>query len=187
MSCSVKISCGKGWGGSQRKIGSLAEEASSPGSSITCTGGLQAVQPSATSTTNNTTTTTTTTTTTVTVASSNPVVVTTSTVTTASTATTVAASVNVIAAGNQKVVPPRPVKSIAAKKGEDITKLFKYIEDNVIGKNSTFFGPFGRRKGKYLDVEFDEFRRPANNKQVSRVGQMLVMDDPLSSDTLILV
>jgi len=41
--------------------------------------------------------------------------------------------------------------------------------------------------GKYLDVEFDEFRRPANNKQVSRVGQMLVMDDPLSSDTLILV
>ncbi|KYN10512.1 hypothetical protein ALC57_17117 [Trachymyrmex cornetzi] len=142
MSCSVKISCGKGWGGSQRKIGSLAEEASSPGSAITCTGGLQAVQPSATSTTNTTTT--------VTVASSNPVVVTTSTSTiiTASTATTVATSVNVIAAGNQKVVPPRPVKSIAAKKGEDITKLFKYIEDNVIGKNSTFFGPFGRRKGQ---------------------------------------
>jgi len=42
--------------------------------------------------------------------------------------------------------------------------------------------------GKYLGVvEFDEFRRPANSKQVSRVGQILVMDDPLSSDTLILV
>lgn len=136
MSCSVKISCGKGWGGSQRKIGSLAEEASSSGSAITCTGGLQAVQPI------NTTTTTTVTS----VASSNPVVVTTSTstITTASTAT----SINVITAGNQKVVPPRPVKSIAVKKGEDITKLFKYIEDNVIGKNSTFFGPFGRRKGQ---------------------------------------
>ncbi|KYM89453.1 hypothetical protein ALC53_02292 [Atta colombica] len=176
MSCSVKISCGKGWGGSQRKIGSLAEEASSSGSAITCTGGLQAVQPI------NTITTTTVTS----VTSSNPVVVTTSTstITIASTAT----SINVITAGNQKVIPPRPIKSIAAKKGEDITKLFKYIEDNVIGKNSTFFGPFGRRKGKYLDVvEFDEFRRPANSKQVSRVGQILVMDDPLSSDTLILV
>ncbi|XP_011055884.1 PREDICTED: uncharacterized protein LOC105146932 [Acromyrmex echinatior] len=145
MSCSVKISCGKGWGGSQRKIGSLAEEASSPGSAITCTGGLQAVQSSTTNTTTTTITTT--------AASSNPVVVTTSTstITTASTATTVATSVNVIAAGNQKVVPPRPVKSIAAKKGEDITKLFKYIEDNVIGKNSTFFGPFGRRKVVYCD------------------------------------
>ncbi|KYQ57857.1 hypothetical protein ALC60_03157 [Trachymyrmex zeteki] len=151
MSCSVKISCGKGWGGSQRKIGSLAEEVSPacpPGSAITCTGGLQTVQPSATSTSSSTSTTNTTTT--VTVASSNPVVVTTSTSTstTASTATTVATNVNVIAAGNQKVVPPRPVKSIAAKKGEDTTKLFKYIEDNVIGKNSTFFGPFGRRKGQ---------------------------------------
>ena len=42
--------------------------------------------------------------------------------------------------------------------------------------------------GKYLGVvEFDEFRRPANSKQVSRVGQILVMDDPLSSDMLILV
>ncbi|KAK0079010.1 hypothetical protein PV325_001853, partial [Microctonus aethiopoides] len=37
-------------------------------------------------------------------------------------------------------------KSIAAKKGEDTTKLLKYIDDNVIGKNGTFFGPFGRRK-----------------------------------------
>ncbi|EFN62278.1 hypothetical protein EAG_03989, partial [Camponotus floridanus] len=33
------------------------------------------------------------------------------------------------------------------KKGEDTTKLLKYIDDNVIGKNGTFFGPFGRRKG----------------------------------------
>lgn len=48
----------------------------------------------------------------------------------------------------QKTVSPRPVKSIAVKKGEDTTKLLKYIDDNVIGKNGTFFGPFGRRKGQ---------------------------------------
>lgn len=142
MSCSVKISCGKGWGGSQRRIGSLAEEAGAcPGSAVTCAG-LQAVQPSATSTSSSTSTTNTT----VTVPFSNPVVTTNSIITVA--ATTVAPSVNVIATANQRVVPPRPVKSIAAKKGEDTTKLLKYIDDNVIGKNGTFFGPFGRRKGQ---------------------------------------
>jgi len=35
-----------------------------------------------------------------------------------------------------------------AKKNEDATKLIKYIDDNVIGKNTTFSGPYGRRKGK---------------------------------------
>ncbi|KZC07472.1 tRNA 2-thiocytidine biosynthesis protein TtcA [Dufourea novaeangliae] len=79
MSCSVKISCGKGWSGSQRRINSLAEE-------TTC-----------------------------------------------------------IVAGSASCL------SIAAKKGEDTTKLLKYIEDNVIGKNGTFFGPFGRRKVVYCD------------------------------------
>lgn len=136
MSCSVKISCGKGWGGSQRRIGSLAEEASAcPGPAVSCTG-HQNVQSSSTSATNPTATAT------VTVAFNNPVVITTST-----NAAVAATNVNVIAAGNQRVVPPRPVKSIAAKKGEDTTKLLKYIDDNVIGKNGTFFGPFGRRKG----------------------------------------
>lgn len=137
----MKISCGKGWGGSQRRIGSLAEETSAcPGSAVTCAG-LQAVQPSVTSTSSSTSTTAT-----VTVAFNNSVVTTNSTSIIA--ATTVASSVNVIAAGNQRVVPPRPVKSIAAKKGEDTTKLLKYIDDSVIGKNGTFFGPFGRRKGQ---------------------------------------
>ncbi|KAK0167235.1 hypothetical protein PV327_004661 [Microctonus hyperodae] len=46
-------------------------------------------------------------------------------------------------------------KSIAAKKGEDTTKLLKYIDDNVIGKNGTFFGPFGRRKGQSLLMQCD--------------------------------
>lgn len=149
MSCSVKISCGKGWGGSQqqRRIGSLAEEA------VNCAG-HQAVQPTggATSTLSSTSATNTTATATVTVAFNNPVVITTNTNTIITTAAAAAAaattSVSVIGAGNQRVVPPRPVKSIAAKKGEDTTKLLKYIDDNVIGKNGTFFGPFGRRKGQ---------------------------------------
>ncbi|XP_046611734.1 uncharacterized protein LOC124301087 isoform X1 [Neodiprion virginianus] len=84
MSCSVKISSSKNWGGSQRRINSLSEE-SLP---------LQSALPR---------------------------------------------------------TPPRPVKSIAVKKGEDTTKLLKYIDDNVIGKSSTFFGPFGRRKVVYCD------------------------------------
>lgn len=36
----------------------------------------------------------------------------------------------------------------SAKKKEDAAKLVKYIDDNVIGKNTTFSGPYGRRKGK---------------------------------------
>lgn len=54
-------------------------------------------------------------------------------------------------AGGQKTISPRPVKSIAVKKGEDTSKLLKYIDDNVIGKNGIFFGPFGRRKVVYCD------------------------------------
>ncbi|XP_008201968.1 uncharacterized protein LOC100123495 isoform X2 [Nasonia vitripennis] len=46
----------------------------------------------------------------------------------------------------------RPAKaSIAAKRGEDTGKLLRYIDDNVIGKNGTFLGPFGRRKVVYCD------------------------------------
>ncbi|XP_034934386.1 uncharacterized protein [Chelonus insularis] len=42
-------------------------------------------------------------------------------------------------------------KTLVVKKGEDTTKLLKYIDDNIIGKNGTFFGPFGRRKVVYCD------------------------------------
>ncbi|XP_069696202.1 uncharacterized protein [Periplaneta americana] len=38
-----------------------------------------------------------------------------------------------------------------AKKNEDTAKLIKYIDDNVIGKNTTFSGPYGRRKVVYCD------------------------------------
>lgn len=34
------------------------------------------------------------------------------------------------------------------QKLEDSQKLFKYIDDNVIGKGVLFLGPYGRRKGK---------------------------------------
>ncbi|KAL3265950.1 hypothetical protein HHI36_010138, partial [Cryptolaemus montrouzieri] len=36
--------------------------------------------------------------------------------------------------------------SNSPKKSEDINKLIKYIEDNIVGKSSAFLGPFGRRK-----------------------------------------
>ncbi|KAJ4446714.1 hypothetical protein ANN_13411, partial [Periplaneta americana] len=37
-----------------------------------------------------------------------------------------------------------------AKKNEDTAKLIKYIDDNVIGKNTTFSGPYGRRKARII-------------------------------------
>lgn len=37
-------------------------------------------------------------------------------------------------------------------KNEDVNRLIKYIDDNVIGKTSTFLGPYGRRKGKADDI-----------------------------------
>lgn len=40
-----------------------------------------------------------------------------------------------------------PTSQNSPKKSEDINKLIKYIEDNIVGKSSAFLGPFGRRKG----------------------------------------
>ncbi|KAK9708679.1 hypothetical protein QE152_g27077 [Popillia japonica] len=51
--------------------------------------------------------------------------------------------------------------STALKKSEDVTKLLKYIDDNVIGKNNAFLGPFGRRKGrKFVCVLVVDFEDP---------------------------
>lgn len=33
-------------------------------------------------------------------------------------------------------------------KSDDPGKIFKLIDDNIIGKSAVFLGPFGRRKGK---------------------------------------
>lgn len=41
----------------------------------------------------------------------------------------------------------RSRSSTGLRKNEEVTKLIKYIDDNIVGKNSTFQGPFGRRKG----------------------------------------
>ncbi|KAJ9599552.1 hypothetical protein L9F63_009950, partial [Diploptera punctata] len=41
---------------------------------------------------------------------------------------------------------PKVRSSHGTKKNEDAVKLIKYIDDNVIGKNTTFSGPYGRRK-----------------------------------------
>lgn len=35
-------------------------------------------------------------------------------------------------------------------KSDDPGKIFKLIDDNIIGKSAVFLGPFGRRKGKHL-------------------------------------
>lgn len=40
----------------------------------------------------------------------------------------------------------------SSQKSADPVKLVKYVDDNVIGKNSTFSGPYGRRKGNYQFV-----------------------------------
>ncbi|KAF5305900.1 hypothetical protein FQR65_LT07511 [Abscondita terminalis] len=37
------------------------------------------------------------------------------------------------------------------KKTEDVAKLLKYIDDNIVGKNNAFLGPFGRRKVVFCD------------------------------------
>jgi hypothetical protein len=38
------------------------------------------------------------------------------------------------------------------QKVEDAQKIFKYIDENVIGKGSLFLGPYGRRKSKNFEV-----------------------------------
>lgn len=159
MSCSVKISCGKSWNDSQRRINSLTEETTCPsnaGSNCTVLPANQLTSNMALMSTISTTTTSAATTTSNIVVAFNSSVATSTTITITTTTSTstkssgnTAINTNISAAGTQRVVPPRPVKSIAVKKGEDTTKLLKYIDDNVIGKNGTFFGPFGRRKGQW--------------------------------------
>lgn len=125
MSCSVKISSGKSWSGSQRRIGSLPEEttAAYPGqAAVPASGNVLAPQSGANVN-----------------ASGTP--------SNSSYSLTSHHQSQLTTPGQA----PRPAKSIAAKKGEDTTKLLKYIDDNVIGKNGTFFGPFGRRKGTYFE------------------------------------
>lgn len=46
---------------------------------------------------------------------------------------------------------PRAKKSLPAKL-EDTQKVFKYIDENVIGKGVLFLGPYGRRKGELSDA-----------------------------------
>lgn len=41
---------------------------------------------------------------------------------------------------------------LRSRRIEDTTKIFKYIDDNVIGKGVAFLGPFGRRKGECFIV-----------------------------------
>ncbi|CAG9571670.1 unnamed protein product [Danaus chrysippus] len=47
-----------------------------------------------------------------------------------------------------------PSRWIARGLKEDAGKLIKYIDDNVIGKENSFCGPFGRRKACYWRCVF---------------------------------
>ncbi|XP_014604764.1 PREDICTED: uncharacterized protein LOC106787160 [Polistes canadensis] len=189
MSCSVKISSGKSWSGSQRRISSLAEENTCPSpnngavqscalsQTIQTSNNVLVVSSQQTANYNNNTNVNTTSNTignleNLTNIINNPSIVTTSNTTSGISVgcppvvynSTVASSniAGVFGAGGcttapaaggipQRIPTPRPVKSIASKKGEDTSKLLKYIDDNVIGKNGTFFGPFGRRKVVFCD------------------------------------
>lgn len=42
----------------------------------------------------------------------------------------------------------RTPAATAIKVNEESEKLVKYINDNIVGRNSTFLGPYGKRKGK---------------------------------------
>lgn len=42
--------------------------------------------------------------------------------------------------------------STRAQKSDDPGKIFKLIDDNVIGKSAVFLGPYGRRKGKHCII-----------------------------------
>lgn len=43
---------------------------------------------------------------------------------------------------------PRLKKFSVPQRLEDTQKIFKYIDENVIGKGVLFLGPYGRRKGE---------------------------------------
>ncbi|XP_014206620.1 uncharacterized protein LOC106638097 [Copidosoma floridanum] len=128
MSCSVKISSAKSWSGSQRRINALAEESavaamgpSPPG----CTSSLNQQQQ-------------------------QPIIGAASGPTSPQQQQNNGVAQPVTAAPQHHSL--RPVKSaVAAKRGEDVAKLLRYIDENVIGKNGTFLGPFGRRKVTYCD------------------------------------
>jgi hypothetical protein len=47
------------------------------------------------------------------------------------------------------ILPKAPRVKKAPQKLEDSQKIFKYIDDNVIGKGILFLSPYGRRKGKF--------------------------------------
>ena len=134
MSCSVKIgggSGGKSWTGSQRRINALAEESSSSsGGPMTGSTSCPMLGGAAPTTTTNLPQR----------HFGSPT-----------------SQIHI----QQVQLSPRAVKSMAgsstgAKRSEDAGKLLRYIDDNVVGRNGTFLGPFGRRKGSciYLYLYF---------------------------------
>ena len=53
---------------------------------------------------------------------------------------------------------PRAPRIRKTQKLEDTQKIFKYIDDNIIGKGVLFLGPYGRRKGKLFSISIFKFK-----------------------------
>ncbi|KAH1020022.1 hypothetical protein HUJ04_009753 [Dendroctonus ponderosae] len=51
------------------------------------------------------------------------------------------------------------VNNLLKQKSEDVNKLIKYIDDNIVGKSNAFLGPFGRRKESFAE----SFRLPTSS------------------------
>ncbi|CAB0032955.1 unnamed protein product [Trichogramma brassicae] len=87
-------------------------------------------------------------------------------------AASAAAAAAVVAnnAATQSQIQQRTNRLALAKKGEDTAKLLRYIDDNVVGKNGTFLGPFGRRKarGREKKVAADSARKVEPDFQSAR-------------------
>lgn len=60
------------------------------------------------------------------------------------------------------------IRKVDPKKSEELNKLLKLIDENVIGKDVTFYGPFGRRKGRRLWKVIISFINYKLNKQSYR-------------------
>lgn len=45
-------------------------------------------------------------------------------------------------------------------KSDDPGKIFKLIDENVIGRNAVFLGPYGRRKGKWNCITIADWVKP---------------------------
>lgn len=79
-----------------------------------------------------------------------------------------------------------PSSSSRTHKSDDPAKIFKLIDENVIGKSAVFLGPYGRRKGELDDYKVGEQvvfllgsqRIPRNSSLVQRLFNHSMLSRP---------